>query len=152
MAWQDTLDVIEAHLLAAGATLTPKVTNIRHGEPTALSSGKPVYAYWYAGDRESQTGGNTFTRTNLEEGIRIQLYAPGTIRLRNQTDTTEQFLRAGVRAIKARLWGDAALGGNTIGLDLDGSETGWFEISGMLARTVGFTAWLDLAEVDVIAP
>lgn len=152
MSWDGVLATIETHLTTAGASLNPKATDIRHGEPKAFSSSKPVIAYWYAGDRESQTGGNTFTRTNIEEGVRIQLYAPDTIRLRNKTDVTEQYLRAGVRAIKAALWGDASLGGNAIGLDLDGSETGWFEVSAVLARTVGFTAWIDLAEVDVIAP
>lgn len=152
MSWDAALSAFEAHLRTAGDSLSPQATDVRHGEPKDFSSTKPVIAYWYAGDRESQTGGNTLTRTNLEEGVRVQLYVPDTIRLRNKTDVTEQYLRAGVRAIKAALWGDASLGGNAIGLDLDGSETGWFEVSAVLARTVGFTAWIDLAEVDVIAP
>lgn len=152
MSWDGVLTTIEGHLATAGASLDPKATDIRPGEPKDFSSVQPVIAYWYAGDRESQTGGNTFTRTNIEEGLRIQLYVPDTIRLRNKADATERYLRAGVRAIKAALWADASLGGNAIGLDLDSSETGWFEISGVLARTVGFNAWIDLAEVDVIAP
>lgn len=151
MSWEAALDVIDAHLLAAGATLTPKVTTVRDSEPDALST-VPVFAYWYAGDRESSTGGNTLTRTNLEEGVRIQVYVPSSIRLPTVAGTLERYLRAATRAVKAQLWGDASLDGNVIGIDLDGTETGWFEVSGILARTAGFTAWLDLAEVDVIAP
>lgn len=152
MSWDGVLSTFEAHLRSAGATLSPKATDIRHGEPKDFSTAKPVIAWWYAGDRESTTGGNTLTRTNIEEGLHVQVYLPGTVRLRNQTDDTERWLRAAVRAIKAALWGDASLGGNAIGLDLDGSETGWFEVSAVLARTVGFTAWIDLPEVDVIVP
>ncbi len=151
MSWDGALGALEADLVAAGATLTPKITTVREGEPDALST-VPVLAYWYAGDRESSTGGNTLTRTNIEEGVRIQVYVPGSIRLPNVTASTERYLRAAVRAVKAALWGDASMGGNTIGIDLDGTETGWFEVSAVLARTAGFTAWLDLAEVDVIAP
>jgi hypothetical protein len=148
--WQETLDLIKAHLLAAGATLDPKLTDVRDHEPTDIRMTAPLAAYWYAGDRESETGGNTMTAVNIEEGIRIQVYWPDSVRM--EAGAVERYLRAAVRAIKARLWNDASLGGHTIGLDLDGSETGWFEISGIVARSVGFTAWLDLAEVATIAP
>lgn len=151
MSWDGALAALKADLVAAGASITPKITTIREGEPDALST-VGVIAYWYAGDRESSTGGNTLTRTNIEEGIRIQVYVPGSIRLPNVTASTERYLRAAVRAIKAQLWADASLDSNTIGIDLDGTETGWFEVSAVLARTAGFTAWLDLAEVDPILP
>lgn len=153
MSWEAALDTLQAHLVAAGAAVTPRITDVRHGEPKDLRSAKAVLAYWYVGDRESQTGGNTLTKTNIEEGVRIQLYVPGSVRLRNQTDAAELYIRAVVREIKRRLWGDGDLGqADVIGLDIDGTETGWFEVSGVEARTAGFTVWIDQPFVDDITP
>lgn len=153
MSWDGALASIEAHLVAAGAAVTPKITDVRHGEPKDIRNPQGVLAYWYAGDRDSQTGGNTLTKTNIEEGVRIQLYVPGSIRLRGQTDTVEKYLRAVIREVKRRLWADGDLGqADIIGLDIEGTETGWFEISGVEARSAGFTVWIDLPFVDDISP
>ena len=150
MAWADLLAVVDTHLVAAGATLTPPVTGIRHGEPDAVTT--PVFAYWYGGDRESTTGGNTFGKTNIEEMLIIRGYFPGSLRVKSQDAALEELIRAAKAAIRLRLWADGQLGGNAIGIDLDPTLSGWSVVGGSIVRTFEFVLWCDLAEVDTIAP
>ena len=98
MSWAGVLSTIDAHLVTAGATLTPPVTAIRQGEPDAVTT--PVFAYWYIGDRESKTGGNTLARTNLEEGVLIRGYFPGSLRVKSQDAALEVLVQAAKAAIR----------------------------------------------------
>lgn len=150
MSWSGVLTAIDAHLVAAGATLTPTVTAVRQGEPDAVTT--PVFAYWYAGDRESETGGNTFGRTNIEEAVVIRGYFPGSTRVRSQDATLEELVQAAKAAIRARIWADFELGGNAIGVDIQPTTSGWAQVGDSFARTFEFTVWVDLAEVDPITP
>jgi len=151
MAWADVLTVYHAHLVAAGATLTPPITSVARGEPTALQNVAHI-AYWWGGRRESSTGGNTLTRVNLEEALVTEIYIPGSVRLPSELPVVEDYLHAAVFAIHDRLWGDAHLGENSIAIGgLTETSTGWVVVSGITARTATFTCWVDLAEVHVIA-
>ena len=144
------LSTIDSHLVAAGLTLTPPVTAIRHGEPDAVTT--PVFAYWYAGDRESTTGGNTLGKTNLQEGIVIRGYFPGSLRVMSQDAVLEVLVQSAKAAIRNRLWGDGYLGGNCISLELENTVAGWSVVGNAVVRTFEFVLWVDLAEVDTIAP
>lgn len=149
MTWAGALSVLDAHLVTAGATLTPPVTAIRQGEPDEVNV--PVFAYWYTGDRESTTGGNTLARTNLQEGIVIRGYFPGSLRVKSQDATLEVMIREAKAAIRSALWGDGYLGGNCITLTLEDTVSGWSVVGGALCRTFEFVVWIDLPEVDVVA-
>lgn len=152
MSWADVLTVYHAHLVTAGATLTPQITTVVRGEPSAVPL-QATIAYWWGGRRESRTGGNTLTRVNLEEALVTEIYAPpDTVRLTNVNQTIEDYLYAAVFAVHAELWGDAHLGENAIAIaGLTETSTGWMERGNSLARMASFTTWVDLAEVHVIA-
>src|SRR3990172_5690158 len=113
MSWTGVIAAIDADLVAAGATVSPAIVTIRQGEPDAVNL--PVIGYWYVGDRESLTGGNTFGKTNIEEGVLIRIYRPGSVRATGLDDSLEVWVRSAARACKAALWGDAPLGGKSIG-------------------------------------
>lgn len=150
MSWSGALAALQADLVAAGATLSPAITIVRQGEPDSLNA--DVIAYEYGGDRESGTGGNTLSKTNIEERVTVTVYLRGSVRATTIDGSLEVRLREANRAIKNALWGDWSLGGNSIGISIEPSETAWALIGEQLARTVAFDIYIDLAEVDDIAP
>jgi hypothetical protein len=150
VSWAGVITAIDANLVAAGATLTPIIDAIRQGEPDAVDM--PLIAYWYGGDRESQTGGNTFGKTNLEELVYVRIYFPGSIRADSLDSSLEVRIRNAKAAVLHALWGDASLGGNAIGLDVQDTTSGWAAVGNALCRVVELAIWVDLAELDDIIP
>jgi hypothetical protein len=154
MSWSGVLTTLDAILVTAGkiATLADanKVTLVRQGEPGGVNV--PTLAYWWTGDRESQTGGNSLNKTNVEEGLQIMAYWPVQDRSEGLMDRLENDIRTMKQAITAGLWGDATLGGNCIGITIDSVTGGWQDINGRYARVLDMRVWIDLAFVDDIAP
>src|SRR3990167_4503993 len=129
MSWAGVVSVYNAHLVTAGATLSPKITTVLRGQPVGLTT-VPVISYWWGGRRESTTGGNTLTRVNVEEALVTMIYVPESVRLPNRAETIEDYLRGAVDAFQSELWGDVQLGGNAIGIsELDAVESGWVKVS-----------------------
>ena len=153
MAWSDLLSVLNAHLVTAGATLTPAITYVRRGEPVSI----PVdtIAYWYDGDQESSTGGNTFTKVNVGERITITVY----FRVGDHKDSydanLDERIRAANRAIQARLWGDTHIGENCIGLAIENTRTAWVQYDvgppERWAKTLTIPIAVDMAETESIS-
>ncbi len=150
MSWANAMAAIGTNLTAAGATISPAIKTVVEGEPDTVNV--PAYAYWYAGDRDSATGGNTFGKTNIEEGVEVTVYWPGSVRFPSGNQTVERWLHDATRAAKHALWTDIELGGNAIGLDIDETVAGWASIGGTLCRIATFVVWVDEAWVDDIAP
>lgn len=151
MTWAGVLTNYHAHLVTAGATLSPKITTVLRGQPSALTT-VPIVAYWWGGRRESSTGGNTLTKVNVEEALVTMIYVPESVRLPNRAQTVEDYLRDAVNAFQNQLWADYDLGGACLGIaDLDAVEAGWATVSNIEARIASFTTWVDLAEVHTIA-
>jgi hypothetical protein len=149
MTWAGALSAIDAHLVAAGATLTPPITAVRQGEPDAVNT--TTFAYWYGGDRP-EDGANTLGQTTIEELVVIRGYFPGSIRTLSQDATVEVQLQAAKAAVRTRLWGDIDLGGHAIGLALDPTQTGWTVVGDALCRMFEISLWVDLGFVDTISP
>lgn len=149
MTYALALPVLAAHLVTVGAALSRPILDVRQGEPPTVAA--PLIWYAYQGDRESQTGGNTLNRTNLEEGLEVGVSWP--INDPSRTDRTplETLVHEAKASIKARLWGDVTLGGNCISLDVGDAVTEYGVIDGALIRTLRIPVWIDLAEVDTIA-
>lgn len=148
MTWVGVISAINTNLETAAASAS--IPLVRQGEPDNLNT-DCIY-YEYAGDRESRTGGNTLTKTNVEERVRVTVLLRGSVRATAIDSSLEVRLRDAARACKAALWGDWSLGGNCIGLSVDDTETGWVNIGDQLARFAAFDLLIDLAEVDTIAP
>lgn len=156
MSWIGVLDRLEALLTAAGASLDPPLTHVQRGRP--LSQPPIEIAYWYGGEAESATGGNTLTKTNVQDRIHIRCYWPLTAD-GIAHDVEEQIFLAN-RAICGALWGDvdrttgAALNGNAIGVDIEDITAGWENFgdrdSPVWSRTLDIPILVDLAEQDVI--
>jgi hypothetical protein len=149
VTWSGALTVIDARLVTAGAGLAAPITAVRQGEPDAVTT--RTLAYWYGGDRP-EDGANTLGQTTVEELIVIRGYFPGSIRALSQDATVEIQLQAAKAAVRAALWGGFTLGGNCIGLDLDPTETGWTVVGDALCRMFEIKAWIDLGQVETIAP
>jgi hypothetical protein len=150
MTYADALTVYHAHLVAAGAAVSPAITTVVRGEPSALST-VPVIAYWWGGRRESVFGGNTLSSVQLDEAMVTTVYVPDGIRLPNRNQTVEDYLRDVIHQIHDRLWADAHLGENVIGLDLSETVAAWAVLSNITARTASFTCWLPFVDVHAIA-
>src|SRR3970040_1661266 len=118
------------------------------GGPGAVNT--PIIGYWDVGDRESETGGNSLTKTNIEEGVLVRIYRPGSVRATSLDDSLEVWVRSAVRACKAALWGDVYLDGNSIGLSITDTVAAWENVANVLCRTATFTVWVDQAFVDDI--
>src|SRR3990172_9418512 len=148
MSWTGVIAPIDADLVAAGATVSPAILTIRQGEPDTVNL--PVIGYWYVGDRESLTGGNSFGKTNIEEGVLVRISRPGSVRATSLDDSREVWVRSAVRACKAALCGDVYLDGNSIGLSITDTVAAWENVANVLCRTATFTVWVDQASVDDI--
>lgn len=150
MSWTGVLDTIGTHLTTAGATITPPITKVRRGEPFHV--GIKTLAYWYDGDQESETGGNTVGGvTNIQERVTIRGYWPVPTRDDPRADALEVELQAVNRAIQAALWGDAHLGENCIGLDIGNTSAGWQQWGEAWARVLTIPLIVDMANVETIS-
>lgn len=149
MSWSGAMTTLQANLALAAADVSPTIPLVRQGEPDALN--QDTIAYWAAGTRPSTTGGNTFTKVNIERGVTVIGYLRGATRAAVLDAATELRLVALEEALFIRLWADADLGGNAIGIAIEESTYGWIDLASQLARTVSFTVWIDLPEVATIS-
>lgn len=149
MSWAGARAAIDANLVLAAADVTPAIATIIDYEPDSLT--QDTVAHWPEGTRPSATGANTLLKVNIERGVRVTGYLRTGTRTGSQNAEIEARLVALEEALFLRLWADAGCGGHAIGLSIDGSDYGWADIAGQLARTVTFVAWIDLAEVATIA-
>jgi hypothetical protein len=151
MSYADAIVHLQTDLETAAATLTPKM-HVTAGEPSAFDPAA-VIAYWYTGDRESTSGGNTLDRTNVEEGILIRCYWPATSVA--EKVALELAVQAAKAAIVHQLMGAASLGSNAIGLKIDDADSVWMTFGDAenkaVVRTLSIQLWLDFADVDPIA-
>lgn len=152
MSFSGAITTIESHLTAAGAAVSPAITTISAGEPAAVTV--PTLAWWYLGWRPWEQ--NTLAKTQVQEGIAIRAYFPGSIRVSasgSLNSTLESRLQAIGAALRTRVWGDVDLGTNAtgIGISVEGLPlAGWTQVGSSLCRITGFDLWFDVAEPDPI--
>jgi hypothetical protein len=149
MSWSGVLSTVQTHCETAGAALTPPITYVRASEPVAVP--QDMIAYWYDGDQESTTGGNTFGKVNTQERLTITFYWRVEDRKDSYAADLEVTARTANRALHAALWGDVKLGGNCIGIDMGPTQMAWAQHEpGKWARTLTATLIVDLAETEDI--
>lgn len=157
MSWDGAIDRIGVHLDAARAAV-----NATYGDRDPFSAthlGEPFgaltkqVAYWYDGDQESTTGGNTLGQQNVEEKLTIRWYVP----VLNRSDgtwrgETERILRACNRETQTRLMGDAHLQqSDVIGLSTPGGTAGWQQVGEAWIRVLTIPLFVDMPWVAAIA-
>jgi hypothetical protein len=149
MSWTGAVAAIKTHLTTQGAALTNPIGIVRETEPLSIPA--RMIAFWYSGDRQSATGGNTLTKTNIEEQFTIRAYWPVADNSETLAAARDAEVHALLRLISAALWGDVELGGQAIGLSVEPAEVGWLDVDGANVRTLTVPVWVDLAEVDTIS-
>ena len=150
MSWSGVLSTLQTHLETVGAALTPAITYVRASEPAALP--QDMIVYWYEGDQESTTGGNTFGKVNTQERLTITVFWRVGDRKDDYAADLEVSAREANRAIQAALWGDTYLGGNAIGLDIGSTSMGWVQYEpGRWARTLTLPLVVEMAETATIS-
>lgn len=148
-ALSDIFAAIESVLTAAGAQVSPAVTQISPGEPGALTN-SPVMAYWYTGERPWEA--NTMAVTQREVGFVIRAYWPGSIRAKASNRNLELEAATFARALYGELLGDVTLNGKATGRGLEVSDptSGWSTVGSVIARTVSCELWVYMAALDSI--
>lgn len=149
MSWTGAVAQIKTHLTTAGASLTNPIGIVRETEPLSIPG--RMISFWWSGDRQSETGGNTLAKTNIEEQFTLRAYWPVADNAETLAAARDAEAHALLRAITALLWGDIDLGGSAIGVSLSPAEVGWLDVDGANVRTLTVTLWVDLAEVDTIS-
>jgi len=144
MTWAAAVNQLKTTTTTAAAALTPPIKVVRKGEPDELNA--DTIALWLEGWQDSRTGGETFTRKNIERGVRFTIYLLGSVRQEDLDDALEDRLIVVEEAVIGALMLDRDVGGNAIGLFIDEAVYGWEELAGQLARTSSFVAWVDLSE------
>lgn len=151
MSFAGALTVIETHLTAAGAAISPAITDIGRGERIGLSR---RIDYWYEGDGPSGKLGaaRTLGDEMVGERVAIRVVLPVTdrsVKLATDIDAEVQSIKT---EIKKRLIGDSQLGSNIVDLSVGTAEAGWSGEGGAWARTLEIDLVLDFVDVLVIAP
>lgn len=153
MTWAGALNALETALNAAAATVNALDTT---EDPFACHAGElasPIkrdLRYWYAGDQESSSGGNTLSKANVEEKITIRWYWPVKNRDDVESNELEVQLQAANRATQAQLLADAHLGEHAIALRIDDTSTAWQQVGQAWIRVLTIPIRIDLAEVSTI--
>jgi hypothetical protein len=150
MSWADAMTVLATNLATAGATLTPAIQTVVEGEPDTVNV--PAFAYWYVGDRDGTQIPNSVATTDIEEGVDVTLYWPGSVRFPSGNQTVERWLHDATRAAKHALWEDFTLGGNVASMEIEPAAAGWATVGGAVCRIVTFTVWLAETDVDTFTP
>jgi hypothetical protein len=148
-AFDDVWDRLALHLRNAGRYLARPVTDVRIGEPAAVSA--PLVAAWYAGDSEGILIGHTLSRANYTERVVIRWYWPVSDRTPVLTEAVEREVRRANRATTRELWGDERLGGTCAGINfLERTETGWIDLNPGWARTLTLSLGVEMPDTDDI--
>jgi len=153
VTWAGAVAALDTALTSAAATVNALDTSkepfdVHPGEPFAKLSRQ--VRYWYDGDQESTSGGNTLTRENVEERITIRWYWPVINRDDAWLGAVETQMQAANRATHAALLGDAHLGEHAIALRIDDTSTGWQAVGEAWLRTLDIPIRIDMAEVSTI--
>lgn len=154
-AWGDAMTTLEGLLDTArsdvNAALGTGVSHFeetRRGEPSNITLFKGV-AYWYEGFQESETGGNSLAKVNIQEKVTVRWYIPVISRDAAFSERQEDQLQACNLATLIRLFGSVHLGQPTfvIGMSIINSTAAWQNVNDAWTRVLTIPVLLDCAWV-----
>jgi hypothetical protein len=134
------LAVLDGHLVAAGATITPAITDVHKGARANLQR---RIDYWLAGFAEPRRfGGQHATLTDWMIGLKVTccVYIPITDISKTYAANIETDLYTVAFNIAALVMGDASLGGNCTAVDVGDVD---FDL-------IGTTGWLRVAAIPLV--
>ena len=145
------LTVLDAHLVTAGATITPAITDVAKGERANLHR---RIDYWLSGlgAPERMAGAHaTLSDWMVGLGVTVRVYIPVTDRSETYAANIETDLYTVAFNIASRVMGDFTLGGNCTAMTVDDIEFGWLSATGWL-RVATIPLTLDFVDQIAIAP
>ena len=150
MSFAAGLAVLDTHLVAAGAAISPAITNVSQGERASMTRRIDYYVTGI-GDPAKMGGTDTLTDRMFGVIVACRVYIPVPDRSETLAANIEADLYAVSIDIAQRVLGDSTLGGNCTDLRWEGTEFGWLNMPGWLrVATTPFT--LDFVEVITKAP
>lgn len=139
MSVADALTVLEAHLVTAGATISPAITDVARGSRANLDR---RIDYWLEsmGGPERMAGAHaTLSDWMIGLHVRVQVYLP----IRDISKTYAKNMEVDIYTvafnIASRVMGDFTLGGNCTAMTVDDIV---FDI-------IGTTGWLLMASIPL---
>lgn len=151
MTFAAALTALNTHLVAAGAAITPAITDVGWGQPGAPTS--TCIRYWYEGEGDSpKMAPRTLTDATVFEAIRIAAYWPVATRDKAPAAALDTRVQLFVRQVKNRLNGDSQLGGAVVDIELGNASAGWLTVGDAAWRSVEIPLVVILVDIDTIAP
>jgi hypothetical protein len=152
--WANLQAVLRAHLVAAGAAVTPAIPVVRLAGPQA-----PVRCITceYEGDETNPfTGGNTLSQRQTGERLEIKVWLPVASFDQAAAEATETMLMTIKEQVKARIAADENLGGYCMAVHIGNSRAAWEqwpnrEGAVTVLRTLTIPIVVALADVSPIA-
>ena len=145
------LAVLDTHLVAAGATISPAITDVAQGERANLHRRAD---YWLDGITapERFTGAHaTFTDWMVGIGVTCRFYLPVADRAETYAANIETDIYTLAFNLASRVMGDFTLGGNCTAITIHDIEFGWLSATGWL-RVATIPLVLDFVDQITIAP
>lgn len=152
MSFTGALIVLDAHLVSAGAAVTPPIGNVAQGGRANLQQRIDYYVTTIAAPERFGGAHETFTDWMFGVGLDVRLYIPVADRSETLAANIDARLYAVTVDITTRLMGDYTLGANCTAMTIDGAEFGWLENSGAWLRVATIPIVLDFVEQVTIAP
>lgn len=144
------LATLETHLIAAGTSITPNITDVGSGEVGTPAG--DVIRYWYEGDGDpSRMARRTLTRESLGERVMVQALWQVSSRDKPVAAKLETRVRALKVAIKTALLNDSDLGASCESVLVGDADAGWLAIGGGTWRSLSIPLVIDMTDTDTIA-
>ena len=150
MSFVAGLAILDTHLVAAGAAISPTITNVSQGERASMTR-RIDYYVTAIGEPQKMGAHTTLTDWMFGVGINIRIYVPVPDRSETLAANIEADLYAIVVEILTRIIGDSKLGGNCTDMTVNDTEFGWLNMPGWL-RVATIPLVLDFVEQIPIAP
>lgn len=148
MAFADQLAAIKTHAVAAGATLSPALTDVAIAHP--VPRGRCVRIFW-AGEVEPVRMGaqRSLNAELIAERIMLVAFWPISDSSETGAEAIETDIYALKHEIRTRVLGDSQLGGMSTDLAMSYAETDFVVISGTAYRTLECEFVTDFFEYSI---
>lgn len=148
MAFADQLAALLTHATAAGAAITPKVTDVAIGLP--LPRGRCIRLFWDGEQLPVRMGGQRdLTGELVSDRITAALFMPVSTSSEAQYSQTLTEMYAFKHEMRTRVLGDSQLGGQSTDLEMEYAAPDFAVFGQALYAVVNCTFVLDFSEYPI---